>query len=58
MKAEQRQPQDQRVGEIGSGLGEPGDLIGSLLVLASDASAFVSGVVLPVDGGFSAYSGV
>lgn len=38
--------------------GEPGDLIGTALWLLSDASAFVTGVVVPVDGGFSAYSGV
>ena len=35
------------------------DLTGSLLFLAdSDYSAFITGVILPVDGGFSAYSGV
>jgi len=39
--------------------GEPGDLIGTLLWLVSDRGAgFVTGVVVPVDGGFSAYSGV
>ena len=38
--------------------GEPDDLIGAALWLASDASAFVTGIVLPVDGGFSAFSGV
>jgi NAD(P)-dependent dehydrogenase (short-subunit alcohol dehydrogenase family) len=38
--------------------GAPEDLIGALLFLASDASKFVTGVVLPVDGGFSAFSGV
>ena len=39
--------------------GEISDLTGALLYLASDeASGFVTGVVLPVDGGFSAYSGV
>lgn len=38
--------------------GQPDDLIGALLWLASDASRFVTGVVVPVDGGFSAYSGV
>lgn len=39
--------------------GEPGDLIGTLLWLSSDeASGFVTGVVVPVDGGFNAYSGV
>ena len=39
--------------------GEISDLIGCLLWLASDeASGFVTGSVIPVDGGFSAYSGV
>lgn len=39
--------------------GEVSDLIGSLLFLASDkASGFVTGTVIPVDGGFNAYSGV
>ncbi len=38
--------------------GEPDDLVGTLLWLVSPASAFVHGVVIPVDGGFSAYSGV
>lgn len=36
--------------------GEPDDLIGALVWLLSDASAFVTGVVVPVDGGFSSYS--
>ena len=38
--------------------GEPGDLLGTLLWLLSPASAFVTGVVVPVDGGFSAFGGV
>jgi len=38
--------------------GQPEDLIGTVLWLASPASAFVTGIVVPVDGGFSAYSGV
>ena len=39
--------------------GEPEDLIGALLWLANDAAAgFVTGAVIPVDGGFTAYSGV
>lgn len=39
--------------------GKPEELIGGLLYLAdNNASSFVSGVVLPIDGGFSAYSGV
>ncbi|MFN2747381.1 SDR family oxidoreductase [Bacillus sp. z60-18] len=39
--------------------GDPEDLIGTLLWLVSDqASRFVTGTVIPVDGGFSAYSGV
>ncbi len=38
--------------------GCPEDLLGTLLWLISPASAFVTGVVIPIDGGFSAYSGV
>ena len=38
--------------------GRPEDLIGTVLWLISDASRFVTGVVVPVDGGFSAFSGV
>jgi len=39
--------------------GEPADLIGALLWLVSDqAAGFVTGVIVPVDGGFSAFSGV
>jgi NAD(P)-dependent dehydrogenase (short-subunit alcohol dehydrogenase family) len=41
-----------------SRLGAPEDLLGTLLWLVSPASAFVTGVVIPVDGGFSAFSGV
>jgi NAD(P)-dependent dehydrogenase (short-subunit alcohol dehydrogenase family) len=36
--------------------GEPDDLIGALVWLLSDASSFVTGVVVPIDGGFSSYS--
>lgn len=39
--------------------GEPQDLLGALLWLVSDqAAGFVTGVVVPIDGGFAAYSGV
>lgn len=38
--------------------GEPEDLIGTVVWLASPASSFVTGVVVPVDGGFNAYAGV
>lgn len=38
--------------------GTPDDLLGTVFWLISPASAFVTGVVVPVDGGFSAYSGV
>ncbi len=39
--------------------GRPEELLGTLLMLLShDASSFINGVVIPVDGGFSAYSGV
>ena len=38
--------------------GTPEDLVGAVLWLLSPASQFVTGIVLPIDGGFSAYSGV
>ena len=38
--------------------GEPDELLGALLWLLSDASRFVTGAVVPVDGGFSVFSGV
>lgn len=39
--------------------GESNELLGALLfLLSNEASGFITGVVLPVDGGFSAYSGV
>lgn len=38
--------------------GNPKDLLGTVLWLLSPASAFVTGIVVPVDGGFSAFSGV
>jgi len=38
--------------------GAPEDLVGTALWLLSDGAAFVHGIVVPVDGGFSAYGGV
>ncbi len=38
--------------------GDPADLLGAMFWLLSPASTFVTGVVVPVDGGFSAFSGV
>ncbi|SFE54388.1 SDR family oxidoreductase [Thermophagus xiamenensis] len=38
--------------------GTPEELTGTLIFLLSDWSEFITGVVIPVDGGFSAYSGV
>jgi NAD(P)-dependent dehydrogenase (short-subunit alcohol dehydrogenase family) len=38
--------------------GEPEELIGTVMWLLSDSAKFVTGVVVPVDGGFSAFSGV
>jgi NAD(P)-dependent dehydrogenase (short-subunit alcohol dehydrogenase family) len=38
--------------------GAPEDLLGAVLWLLSPASAFVTGVVVPIDGGFQAFSGV
>jgi NAD(P)-dependent dehydrogenase (short-subunit alcohol dehydrogenase family) len=39
-------------------LGEPDDVVGAALWLVSDRARFVTGVVLPVDGGFTARAGV
>lgn len=38
--------------------GQPEELLGALFYLASSASKFVTGAIIPVDGGFSSYSGV
>lgn len=38
--------------------GTPEELTGTLMYLLSDWSKFITGIVVPVDGGFSAYSGV
>ncbi|HOC18673.1 MAG TPA: SDR family oxidoreductase [Vicinamibacterales bacterium] len=38
--------------------GDPDDLLGAVIWLMSPASAFVTGIVVPIDGGFSAFSGV
>ena len=38
--------------------GEPEDLIGASLWLCSDSASFVTGIILPIDGGFSSFSGV
>lgn len=38
--------------------GNPDEVLGTLFYLISDASKFVTGVVIPVDGGFNAYAGV
>ena len=38
--------------------GTPEDLLGATLWLISPAAAFVTGAVIPIDGGFSAFSGV
>lgn len=53
-----------RTGKILAGtpmerFGEIDELIGAVLFLASEeAASFVTGIVIPIDGGFSAYSGV
>ena len=36
--------------------GEPEELVGTVVYLLSDASRFVTGAVIPIDGGFSSYS--
>ena len=38
--------------------GTPEDLLGTVFWLLSPASQFVTGIVVPIDGGFSAFSGV
>ncbi len=38
--------------------GEASELVGAILFLTSDSASFVTGVVLPIDGGFSTFSGV
>ena len=38
--------------------GEPEDLVGGMLFLLSDVSSFVNGIILPIDGGYSAFGGV
>ena len=38
--------------------GEPQELVGTLIWLCSPSASFVTGTVIPVDGGFSAFSGV
>jgi len=38
--------------------GEPEELVGTLIWLCSPAARFVTGIVVPVDGGFSAFSGI
>jgi NAD(P)-dependent dehydrogenase (short-subunit alcohol dehydrogenase family) len=38
--------------------GEPNDLQGAVLFLLSDISSFITGIIIPVDGGYSAYGGV
>jgi NAD(P)-dependent dehydrogenase (short-subunit alcohol dehydrogenase family) len=38
--------------------GQPDELVGTVLWLLSDAAKFITGIVVPIDGGFSAFSGV
>jgi NAD(P)-dependent dehydrogenase (short-subunit alcohol dehydrogenase family) len=38
--------------------GDPAELTGAVLFLAGDASRFITGTIIPIDGGFSAFSGV
>jgi NAD(P)-dependent dehydrogenase (short-subunit alcohol dehydrogenase family) len=41
-----------------SRFGKPEELVGAVHWLCSDASSFVTGAIVPIDGGFSAFSGV
>ena len=38
--------------------GDPEELCGTVLYLLSDMSSFITGVIIPIDGGYNAYSGV
>jgi NAD(P)-dependent dehydrogenase (short-subunit alcohol dehydrogenase family) len=38
--------------------GEANELVGATIFLCSDAAKFITGIVLPIDGGFSSFSGV
>jgi NAD(P)-dependent dehydrogenase (short-subunit alcohol dehydrogenase family) len=38
--------------------GDPGELLGPIIILISDAGSFLHGCTMPVDGGFAVYSGV
>jgi NAD(P)-dependent dehydrogenase (short-subunit alcohol dehydrogenase family) len=38
--------------------GKPDDLISTVLWLVSPASSFITGIIVPIDGGFSSFSGV
>jgi NAD(P)-dependent dehydrogenase (short-subunit alcohol dehydrogenase family) len=38
--------------------GEPEELISTVLWLCSEESSFITGIIVPVDGGFGAFSGV
>ncbi|TFG71298.1 MAG: SDR family oxidoreductase, partial [Anaerolineales bacterium] len=38
--------------------GDPEDLVSTMLWLLSDGAVFITGIVVPIDGGFSAFSGV
>ena len=44
--------------KVAKKLGEAQELNGAIHFLCSDAAKFITGVVLPIDGGFSAFSGV
>ena len=55
--ADRARPDDSGA-HAGQSVRDPDDLLGALLWLVSDAAAFVSGAIIPVDGGFSAFGGV
>ena len=38
--------------------GRPEEMVGAIVYLCSEAASFVTGIVLPIDGGYNSYSGV
>ena len=53
-----REKRKQEINEVAKIFGDPEELLSTILWLCDDRSAFVTGIVVPVDGGFSAFAGV